>query len=331
MFGGGSNGNNMFPVSGDENPVQYDINSLPPFKLFGHVPIDHGVDSTNPMDNEPVLAANQPIKRVREAEPVRRQRELPISMNNILRSNDVGHIGTLLNPNPVSTGLKLSCQEEWNSSFFPVGENTRNSLSGVLSLGNSVKLELDRQTTEFDQYMNHQEENLLKGVRELNQRHMVSILNVLEKGVNTKLHEKQHKLENINRKNKELGDRIKQVVNEAQSWCHRAKYNESVANLLRSNIQQLMAQGTAQAQEGFGESEVDDAVSSMNHHGIVCGSRSQVPLDHQLKCRACKGKEVSVLLFPCQHFCLCIDCEGLINICPICLVMKTASLQVYTS
>lgn len=35
MFGGGSNGNNMFPVSGDESPVQYDINSLPQFKMFG--------------------------------------------------------------------------------------------------------------------------------------------------------------------------------------------------------------------------------------------------------------------------------------------------------
>lgn len=176
-----------------------------------------------------------------------------------------------------------------------------------------------------------QEENLLKGVRELNQRHMVSILNALGKGVNAKLHEKQRKLENINRKSKELGDRIKQVVNEAQSWRHRAKYNESIANLLERSIQQLIAQGTARALEGFGESEVDDAVSSMNHQGTVCGSRSQVPLDHHLKCRACKGKEVSVLLFSCRHLCLCIDCEGWINICPICLVMKTASLQVYMS
>ncbi|XP_022865167.1 probable BOI-related E3 ubiquitin-protein ligase 2 isoform X2 [Olea europaea var. sylvestris] len=329
MFGGGSNGNNMFPVSGDESPVQYDINSLPQFKMFGRV--DHGVDSKNHMDNEPALAANRPIKRVREAESVCRQRELPVSMNTILQSNDMGHLRTLLNPNPVSTGLELSCQEEQNSSLLSAGENTRSTLSGVLSLGNSVKLELDRQTAEFDRYMDHQEENLLKGVRELNQRHMVSILNALGKGVNAKLHEKQRKLENINRKSKELGDRIKQVVNEAQSWRHRAKYNESIANLLERSIQQLIAQGTARALEGFGESEVDDAVSSMNHQGTVCGSRSQVPLDHHLKCRACKGKEVSVLLFPCQHLCLCIDCEGSINICPICLVMKTASLQVYMS
>ncbi|KAL2482506.1 SBP (S-ribonuclease binding protein) family protein [Forsythia ovata] len=331
MFGGGSNGNTMFPVSEEENRVGYDGNSLPQFKLFGHVPIDSGVDVTNTMYNELALAANRPIKRVREADPVCRQKGIQISMNNNFRSNDVGHIGTLLNPNPVSTGLRLSCQEERNSSVFSADENMRNTLPGILSLGNSVKLELDRQRAEFDHYTNRQEENLQKGVRELNQRQIVCILNALEGGVKTKLQEKQNEIENINRKNKELGDRIKQVVYEAQSWRHRAKYNESVANLLKSNIQQLMAQGTARAQEGSGESEVDDAVSSMNHHGIVSGSGKQVPLDHQLNCRACKGKEVSVLLFPCRHFCLCIDCEGLINICPICQVMKTASLQVYMS
>lgn len=119
-------------------------------------PVDHGVDSKNHMDNEPALAANRPIKRVREAESVCRQRELPVSMNTILQSNDMGHLRTLLNPNPVSTGLELSCQEEQNSSLLSAGENTRSTLSGVLSLGNSVKLELDRQTAEFDRYMDHQ-------------------------------------------------------------------------------------------------------------------------------------------------------------------------------
>lgn len=170
-----------------------------------------------------------------------------------------------------------------------------------------------------------QEESILKGVRELSQRHTVSLINSLEKEVNKKLHDKELEIANINRKNKELGDKINQVAAEAQSWHYRAKYNESVVNALKTNIQQLMAHGAGQAREGSGDSsEVDDAVSGTNNHGIPSGSGSQ-----QQKCRSCKVKQVSVLLLPCRHLCLCTDCEGFIDICPICQVMKNASVHVY--
>lgn len=169
----------------------------------------------------------------------------------------------------------------------------------------------------------------MKGVREINQRHTVTLLNALEKGVNRKLHEKEIEIENMNRKNKELGDRIKQVAMEAQSWHYRAKYNESVINVLKSNIQQLMEQGTAQAREGSGDSEVDDAISCSNHRRIISGSGNQGPQNHPPKCRACNGKEVSVLILPCRHLCLCTDCEGFIDVCPICQVMKSTSVRVY--
>lgn len=151
-------------------------------------------------------------------------------------------------------------------------------------------------------------------------------MNALEKGVHKKLHEKELEIENMNKKNKELGDRIKQVAMEAQSWHYRAKYNESVINVLKNNIQQLMAQGTAQAREGSGDSEVDDAISSSNHQRIVVQGQQQ---NRTPKCRACGGKDISVLILPCRHLCLCTDCEGFINVCPVCQVIKTASVLVY--
>lgn len=148
---------------------------------------------------------------------------------------------------------------------------------------------------------------------------MVCLMNALEKGVNRKLHEKDLKIENINRNNKELGDKMKQVSMEAQSWHYRAKYNESVVNDLQRNIQQLLPQGTALAYEGTGESEMDDAVSGTNHF----------KLNGQLICKSCKNKEVSFLLLPCRHLCLCANCEGFIDICPVFQSMKTVSVHVY--
>lgn len=132
-------------------------------------------------------------------------------------------------------------------------------------------------------------------------------------------------------KNKELIERIKQVSVEVQSWHYKTKYNESVVTFLKSNLQQIMAQGAKRGKEGCGDSEVDDAASytNANRLGIIDVPGSSVFTKKPTNCRACKVREVSVLLLPCRHLCLCKDCEGFIDICPVCSVMKTATVQVY--
>ncbi|KAL3628835.1 hypothetical protein CASFOL_027881 [Castilleja foliolosa] len=315
LGGGGNNGNKMILGFVDNN-------SMPQLQLFGHVPVQcgAGVSTTNYIGNRQISPNND--NRVRGSETLSVQQKLHISLNN----NNLCHdeAGRVFNPNPVSTGLKLSCEEEErNSSVTSARENMKNNVPVMLSLGNTVKMEMDRQMEEFGRYIELQEENILRGVREINQRHTVSMLAALEKGVNRKLHEKDLQIENLNRKNKELSDKIKQVTVEAQSWHYRAKYNESVVNVLKNNIQQLMEQNTAHAREGSGESELDDAISCSNNPS------NQGPETRSIKCRACNVKGVSVLVLPCRHLCLCLDCEGFIDVCPVCQVMKTASVHVY--
>ena len=178
---------------------------------------------------------------------------------------------------------------------------------------------------------NLQQEKILKGVTELRQRQTVSFLNAVKNGVSKKLHEKEIELATMNRKNEELMERIEQVTTKVQYWHNKAKYNESLINFLRNNLQQVMAQGAAK--EGCGDSELDDAASctNANHLGLVNVPGSSVFTKKKIHCRACKAKEVSVLLLPCRHLCLCKDCEGFIDICPVCNVLKTASVQVYMS
>ncbi|KAL8457837.1 hypothetical protein ACS0TY_035634 [Phlomoides rotata] len=331
MQGGrGNNGNVIFPGFVEENRVQYSNNTLPQLQLFANVPIQcgAGVGTINHIGNR---NGNRPmINRGGEGDTLSMQQKLHISLNNNFGLDESVHIGTVLNPNHVSTGLKLSCEEEERNSSVTSACDMKNNASAMLSLGSTVKMEIDRQTEEFSRYIKLQEENILKGVREINQRHTVCLLNALEKGVSKKLQEKEVEIENMNRKNKELSDRIKQVAMEAQSWHYRAKYNESVVSVLKNNIQQLMEQGTAHAREGSGDSEVDDAVSCSNHQRIlISGSGNRGPHNQARKCRACNGKEISVLMLPCRHLCLCIDCEGFVDVCPICQVMKTASVHVY--
>lgn len=335
MFGGDHVGSGpVFPAFFEENRLQYDANAFPQLRLFGEFPAGCSVGHTSHMANKHTTATGHPNHRAQEAESIFIQQKHLISLNNYLHQDKAGQSGSSFNPNPVSTGLKLSFEEEeHNSSVTSASENLKAVLPVISSVSDNLKIEIDRQQEEFDHFIKVQEEKVLKGITELRQSQTASFLNAIEKGVSRKLYEKDIELENMNCKNKELMERIKQVSMEVQSWHYKAKYNESVVTFLKSNLQQVMAQGAMHGKEGCGDSEVDDAASyaKTNRLGFLDVSGSSIFTKKPTNCRACRVREVSVLLLPCRHLCLCNDCEGFIDICPVCSVMKTASVLVYMS
>lgn len=111
----------------------------------------------------------QPNKRGREAEDFTRRQKLHISLNEAeeisrrqkhqislkynISQDEADRSASFLNQNPVSTGLKLSYDDdEHNSSVTSSGSMTA-APSIILSLGDSIGAELDRQKEEFDQYI----------------------------------------------------------------------------------------------------------------------------------------------------------------------------------
>ncbi|KAK7829520.1 E3 ubiquitin-protein ligase BOI-like [Quercus suber] len=335
---GGNNGNPVHPAFLDENRFQFQTDASNKLQLFGSLPAGCSVDPVNYFGNEHITPMLRPNKRGREMEDISRQQKLQISLNYNACQDEVDRSASIPNPNAVSTGLRLSYDDdERNSSVTSASGSMTAAPSIILSLGDNIRTELDRQKEEFDQYIKIQEEHLAKGVRDLKQRHMASFLATIEKGVSKKLREKEIEIDNMNRKNKELVEKIKQVAIEAQNWHYRAKYNESIVNVLKSNLQQAISQGAEQGKEGFGDSEVDDTASYIdpnNYLSIPGGpsksiSRNYQGLKEHMTCRACKAREVSMLLMPCRHLCLCKDCDGLISACPVCQLMKTGSFQVY--
>ncbi|XP_059633709.1 E3 ubiquitin-protein ligase BOI-like [Cornus florida] len=333
---GGENGNNIVPVFFNENCFQYHTDASSQLQLFGNLPGGRNVDPVNYFTNEHNTPFLQPNKRSRDPGNVSKKQKLQISLNYNSCHDEADRSASIPNQNPVSTGLRLSYDDdEHNSSVTSASGSMTVAPAIISSLGVDIRTELDRQNEELDQYMKIQRENLAKGVRDIKQRHMASFLNAVEKGVGKKLHEKDLQIENINRKNRELAERIKQVATEAQNWHYRAKYNESVANVLKNNLQQVLSRGTALGKEGFGDSEIDDAASYIEPNNNCLKVPGRLGKAYFMKdnmiCRACKAKEVSILLMPCRHLCLCEDCEGLVGVCPVCQLMKTASVQVYMS
>ncbi|KAF5758580.1 putative transcription factor C2H2 family [Helianthus annuus] len=327
MFGGVTNG---YPAFTEEPQSQYDMSALPQFQLFDKFPAGCAIEKVNFVGNENTTASGRPIKRVREVGPGFTQQKVQRSLNNLCQ-DDAGLARTAMNQNHVSTGLKLSYgEDERNSSITSVNENLSGLRPVTCSLANSIQLEMDCQHKLLDHYVKVQEENMMKGIRELNQKHTALLLNTLETEVRKKLNEKDVEILIMNRRNMELGLKIKQASMEAQAWHYRAKYNESVVNALKNNLQQVIPPKNVQQKEGYGDSEVDDAASYTNANDAL-GNPNQSFSTKQLSCKACNGKDVSVLLLPCRHLCLCKDCEAFVENCPVCQTTRTESVHVFMS
>ncbi|XP_020249949.1 probable BOI-related E3 ubiquitin-protein ligase 3 isoform X2 [Asparagus officinalis] len=281
------------------------------------------------MGTNNISSLNRPNKRSRDSEDIAMQHKLQISLNNFYQ-DETDRSASIPNPNAVSTGLRLSYDDDEHNSSVTTASGSMPSLPIVMSLGDNLRNEIERQKEEFDHYIRVQEEQFAKGVKELKQRHITQFLTTIDKGINRKLHEKQQEIDNINRKNRDLADRIKQAATDAQNWQYRARYNESMVHALQNNLRQaLAAQGAADhGREGCGDnSEVDDAASSYEPNtGQQMQQKSRIG-----DCRVCKRKEVCMLLLPCRHLCLCRECDGIVGACPVCLAVKTASVEVYTS
>ncbi|CAN7098122.1 hypothetical protein BRARA_F00712 [Brassica rapa] len=333
----GNNGNTAPQVFMNENQLQYQTNTQSnQLHLLGTMG-GGGCTTVNPVNyfaNDNLVPMVRPNKRGREAESIsnnisiQRQHQLQMSLN---YNHSVQE--EALKENLVSTGLRLSYDdEERNSSVTSASGSIVAASPFSQSLDDSLRIHLHRQKNELDQFLKIQAAQMAKGVRDIKQRQIASLLSTIEQGVSRKLQEKDQEIEIMNRKNKELVERIKQVTTEAQNWHHRAKYNESVVIALKSNLQQAMSHNnnnkkvTAdQGKEGFGDSEIDDAASSyIDPNNKKMGNQ-------RMRCRMCNAKEVSVLLVPCRHLSLCKECDVFTSVCPVCKSLKTSSVQVFFS
>ncbi|KAK8928495.1 hypothetical protein KSP39_PZI017202 [Platanthera zijinensis] len=331
---GGNTSNQVFPFFLEENPLYYDSNASTQLQLFGGVSAVCNTDQVNIKindNNNEASALNPPMRRHLESEDFTRRNNLQISLNNLFR-DETDRSLSIPNTNTVSTGLRLSYDDEERHSSVTTASGSMSSLALTTSFLDSFGPEIEHQNEEFNCYLRMQEEQLLRGVREMNQRHVASFMNMIDRELSRKLRDKDLEMELMARKNRELADQIRQAAAEAHTWQQRAQYNESVVHALRSSLQHMMAQGTAaataanHAREGCGESEVDDAASSMYPNSVPDGGKRVL----SMACKGCcRGKKSCMLLLPCRHLCLCRDCEAMVDACPVCFIRKTASVEVY--
>ncbi|KAI3975990.1 hypothetical protein MKX01_016673 [Papaver californicum] len=229
---------------------------------------------------------------------------------------------------------------------------------------------LHHQNLEIDAMILLHNEKLRSVIEETQKRQCRSLVSAVEEQVLKRLAEKETELQNVGRKNAELEEKLKQLNAENQVWFNVAKNNEAIASSLKSTIQQILLQNnnsksgveaggelllTANTtnnndiKEGFGDSDglviegLDDDAQSCCYGGkdnhnqedkkrkLVDAKDDKGTSTIKKSCKVCKKNEVSVLVLPCRHLCLCRECESKLDYCPICKAAKNASLQIFMS
>ncbi|URD95211.1 hypothetical protein MUK42_30938 [Musa troglodytarum] len=161
---------------------------------------------------------------------------------------------------------------------------------------------------------------------ERRKRLMRQILAAMEEGVSKRLKAKEDEIASIGKLNWALEERVKSLCMENQIWRDLALSKEATANVLRTNLEQVLA---AQVRVEEGAATATDAES------CCCGDNGEDGAEEGIMasgwrsaCRSCREREPSVLLLPCRHLCLCAECGPAVAACPVCNCTKNGSVNV---
>ncbi|CAL9118570.1 unnamed protein product [Musa textilis] len=240
----------------------------------------------------------------------------------LLENSQISSID-FLQTGSVSTGLGLSLDDRRVAASS--GESP---LLLLPTVDKDIDREVQRMDAEMDQFIKLEGERMRKSILEKVQMKQFQTLATVEEKILRKIREKELEVEGINKKNLELEEQMKQVAMEVNVWQQRAKYNESMINSLKYNLEQLYAQ-SKDNKEGCGDSEVDDTASCCNGNTDLQLIGKQNKDVESMACKVCRVNEVCMLLLPCRHLCLCKECESKFSFCPLCNSSKFIGMEIY--
>lgn len=233
--------------------------------------------------------------------------------------------------NVVSTGLRLSFgdqnhqlqQQQQQQQQIQQQPNTMLSL-----ISEEFALQFKQQSDELSYFLHSQGEQLRRTLADKRERHYRALLGAAEEAVARRMREKEAEVEKAARRNAELEARAAQLSAEAQAWQVKARAQEAQAASLQAQLQQAMVGPSGalqQDREGSGLGCAGDAEDAESAYvNPVSEQRVGSP-----SCKMCRTRVASVVLLPCRHLCVCRECDDVVQACPLCLSIRSASVEVY--
>ncbi|MQM07388.1 hypothetical protein Taro_040228 [Colocasia esculenta] len=187
---------------------------------------------------------------------------------------------------------------------------------------------------ELDLFLSAQMERVRAEMEQRRRRQWAGVARAVEDALQRVVRDKDEEIASVARRNSALEERVGVLAMEGQMWRALARTNEAAAAALRRDIELArQAAGEAGGRRGGGapwaDPEVGDSVS-------CCEVRREEEQEEvwdggggRRRCRVCRRAEVSTLVLPCRHLCLCGECDAATAACPLCGSQKSASIKVH--
>ncbi|XP_059307337.1 BOI-related E3 ubiquitin-protein ligase 1-like [Lycium ferocissimum] len=230
--------------------------------------------------------------------------------------------------NVVSTGLQLAFNDQSHQQQQHLQHQQQKHSVSPQSSQSSIlfsrltddyfAFHIKQQQIEIEHFLQVQGEQLRRTLEEKRKRHYHALIGAAEESTARRLREKEIEVEKAAMRNAELEVRESQLTAEARAWQVKAREQEVTIATLQVQLQQAMINGS----------------NSGSYHGSEDAESAYVDPDRVVElngpgCKACRKQLASVVLLPCRHLCLCIECDAVAQTCPLCRSIRSSSVEVF--
>ncbi|KAL3514989.1 hypothetical protein ACH5RR_021891 [Cinchona calisaya] len=219
---------------------------------------------------------------------------------------------------------QLQNRPEWNQHVCFNNRFLRPEDQSTVFSEEIMQSQIEKQSKEIDLIINLQNERYRLALQEQRKQQITSLLESYESKAQVLFQQKDEEIAKAINRTIELEFLLKQFETENQTWQRVAKENEAIIISLKNTVEQFKKLG------GGNGNGVDDAESCCE---IVMNSTATVAAEQTnangMTCKICNFRSSCVILLPCRHLCSCNVCEAFIESCPVCNLVKKASIEVF--
>ncbi|KAL2459976.1 SBP (S-ribonuclease binding protein) family protein [Abeliophyllum distichum] len=192
----------------------------------------------------------------------------------------------------------------------------------TMDLSQFLGAQIEKQRVEIDRFICLQNERLRLALQEQRKQQVALFVKKYEPKIQLLLKQKDEEITKAVIRKMELEDFLRKMEIENQTWTRVAKENEAAIMSLNNTIQQLRENACLSA------NEIEDAESCCN---VIDQNTGEEENEEQTRrtmiCRSCNIRNSCVIILPCRHLCSCKDCLVFLDSCPVCKMVKKASIE----
>lgn len=209
----------------------------------------------------------------------------------------------------------------------------------LMGFSQNLAAELEKQILEIDRFICLQNERLRLGLQEQRKQQLALMLRKYESKKQFLLKQKEEEMCKALNKTMELEEMLRRIEMEKQAWQSMAKEKEAMAMSLNNTIEQLKESAWLQPGNGAEDAESccdngDRVVEEGDRRrddnaqpaALIFREKNKSG-DMDMVCKSCNCGVSCVVFLPCRHLSSCEACEPFLDSCPLCRMLKKASIQ----